>query len=84
MLRSNAAATVASSPSSITVAGTAKRQAVSGRCAKATRRSASSSCSRTASRTERVIAQAVSSVVESGTAPSVGVSRAVFLKPTSP
>ena len=37
-----------------------------------------------ASRTERVIAQAVSSVVDSGTAPSVGTSRAVHLKPTMP
>ena len=45
---------------------------------------ASTSCSSTASRTERVIAQAVSSVVESGIAPSVGVRRAVFLKPTKP
>ncbi len=37
-----------------------------------------------ASRTVRVMAQAVSRVVDSGTAPAVGTSRAVFLKPTMP
>ncbi len=37
-----------------------------------------------ASRTDRVIAQTVSSVVDRGTVPSHGVSRAVFLKPTMP
>ena len=37
-----------------------------------------------ASRTDRVMAQTVSSVVDSGSAPSRGVSRAVFLKPTMP
>ena len=45
---------------------------------------ANTSCSNTASHTDSVIAQAVSSVVDKGTAPSVGVSRAVFLNPTSP
>ena len=82
--RSKARATVSSSASRITVAGTAKRSAATGLAASATHRSASTSCSSTASRTERVIAQAVSSVVESGIAPCLGVSRAVFLKPTSP
>jgi hypothetical protein len=37
-----------------------------------------------ASRTERVVAQTVSSVVDSGRAPSDGTSRAVLLKPTIP
>ncbi len=37
-----------------------------------------------ASPTDRVIAQTVSSVVDRGSAPAVGVSRAVFLKPTTP
>jgi hypothetical protein len=37
-----------------------------------------------ASRTERVRAHTVSSVVDRGSAPSVGTSRAVFLKPTMP
>ena len=37
-----------------------------------------------ASRTDRVMAQTVSSVVDSGSAPSAGVRRAVFLKPTMP
>ena len=47
-------------------------------------RSASTSCSSTASRTDSVIAETVSSVVESGSAPSVGTRRAVLLKPTRP
>ena len=38
----------------------------------------------TASRTERVMAQTVSSVVDRGRAPCVGTSRAVLLKPTMP
>ncbi len=38
----------------------------------------------TASRTDRVIAETVSSVGDSGTAPSIGTSRAVLLKPTRP
>ena len=37
-----------------------------------------------ASRTERVMAQAVSSVKDKGTVPSSGTRRAVFLKPTMP
>ena len=41
-------------------------------------------CTSTASRTLRVMAQAVSSVLDSGMAPCSGVSRWVFLKPTSP
>ncbi len=49
-----------------------------------TRRAARISCAVMASRTERVMAQTVSSVVESGSAPSAGTSRAVFLKPTMP
>ncbi len=82
--RSNARATVASRPSRTTVLGTAKRQAASGRRSSRTLRAASTSCTTTASRTERVIAETVSSVVESGTAPSVGTRRAVPLKPTTP
>ena len=71
----------ASSISVSSAARSASRRAAAG---SATRRAASISCSSTASRTERVIAQTVSSVVDSGIAPSVGVSRAVFLKPTRP
>ena len=84
MVRVNAPATVGSSASSIVWVGTARRSASIGRAASKTVRSASTSCSSTASRTDSVIAQAVSSVVESGTAPAVGVSRAVFLNPTRP
>ena len=49
-----------------------------------TLRAARISCATMASRTDRVMAQTVSSVVDRGSAPSHGVSRAVFLKPTMP
>ncbi|GAO27353.1 hypothetical protein ALISP_7173 [Alicycliphilus sp. B1] len=71
-------------PSRNSVRGTARRQAASGAGLRVTRRAARISCATMASRTERVSAHAVSSVVESGTAPSVGTRRAVFLKPTTP
>ena len=64
--------------------GSARRSARSGRPRSATRRAASTSCSSTASRTLRVMAQAVSSVKDSGRQPALGVSDCVFLKPTSP
>src|SRR3990167_344502 len=83
-VRSNANATAGSSPSRNVPEGTARRQADSGAGLRVTRRAARISCANTASRTVRVRAQAVSSVVDSGTAPEVGTSRAVFLKPTMP
>ena len=83
-LRSNAHATVLSSPSRKVVAGTASRYDAKGAWLCTTVRTDRISCTSTASRTERVMAQAVSSVVDSGTAPVVGTSRAVFLKPTMP
>ena len=70
--------------SSISVCGTARRRAESGLSRRATRRSARISWATMASRTERVIADTVSSVVDKGTAPSAGTSRAVLLKPTMP
>ena len=62
----------------------ASRRRDSGVPLNVTRRAASTSWAMTASRTLRVIAQAVSSVVDRGTAPSHGTSRAVLLKPTMP
>ena len=83
-VRSKAWATVASSPSRNKVDGTASRYWDSGARLRVTRRAASTSCATMASRTVRVMAQAVSSVVDRGTAPVVGTRRAVFLKPTMP
>ncbi len=64
--------------------GTANRQPASGRLSGVTWRCARISCISTASVTSRVIAHTVSSVVDSGTVPSSGVRRCVFLKPTKP
>ena len=83
-VRSKARATVASRSSRKRVLGTARRYCDSGAGLRVTRRAASTSCATMASRTVRVMAQAVSSVVDRGTAPVVGTSRAVFLKPTMP
>jgi hypothetical protein len=66
------------------VVGTASRSAGRGAVLRVTRRAASTSCTTMASRTERVMAHTVSSVVDSGSAPCVGTRRAVFLKPTTP
>ena len=59
--------------------GTAKRSACSGRTAGRGVRAARMPCTSTASRTLRVMAQAVSSVVDSGTLPASGTSRCVLL-----
>jgi hypothetical protein len=66
------------------VRATARRYPASGTWLRATVRAARTSCTRIASRTERVMAQTVSSVVDRGSAPSRGVRRAVFLNPTRP
>jgi hypothetical protein len=63
---------------------TASRYAPRAAAPAVTRRAARISCAVTASRTERVMAQTVSRVVDSGRAPSAGTSRAVLLKPTMP
>ena len=83
--RSKARATVASSASSSSVRGT--REPPAGErprvelhaCAAPAPRASRSRRAR-----RRVIAHTVSSVVDSGTVPSSGVSRCVFLKPTRP
>ena len=82
--RSKAAATGASSASSISVRTTASRRAASGTASRRTMRSARISCSSTASRTLRVIAQTLSRLGASGMLPAAGVSAWVFLKPTRP
>ena len=71
-------------PSSMPPVGSASRKAASGRPRSLIGRAASTSCSSTASRTLRVMAQAVSKLNDSGTQPSVEVRACVFLNPTSP
>jgi hypothetical protein len=71
-------------PSSMPARATASRMPASGILVRLTVRPARISWARIASRTERVIAQTVSSVVDRGRAPSVGTRRAVLLKPTMP
>ena len=83
-LRSNAMATVLSRLSCISVRATRKRQFASGLPGSLTLRAARTSCTVTASRTERVTAQTVSRLVDKGRAPRVGTNRAVLLKPTIP
>ena len=80
----NALATVLLRPSCICVRATASRQEDRGLPASCTARADRISWTVTASRTERVTAQTVSRLVERGTAPVAGTSRAVLLKPTMP
>ena len=83
--RSNACTTASSASSSTSVVGTASRMPLTGRGCKASKGSPASTASMVAQQaTLRANGPMLSSVDDSGTAPSSGTRRCVGLKPTMP